>query len=134
MYCSKCGNKINDNASVCVKCGVFVTNHNIPITNSRKKKRINPFGIISIIIGIISFCLTIRVMIYGIGNISAMSIKEKLLYGIELVINPFVWALVSFLFAIVSKNRNRISNIIGLSLSLLSIFFLFTEIVMVFLI
>lgn len=26
MYCSNCGNKLNDNDDVCLKCGVMVNN------------------------------------------------------------------------------------------------------------
>lgn len=134
MYCCNCGNKLDDNAVVCVKCGVSINNNNLTVNNSSRKKESNHAGIISIIIGIISFCLTIKVMTNGIGNISMMNMEEKVVYGIKLVINPFIWAFISFLSAIGSKNRNRMSNIIGLSLSLLTIFFLLTEIVMVFLV
>jgi len=33
MYCSNCGNKLNDNDDVCLKCGVMVNKgiHNIYI-------------------------------------------------------------------------------------------------------
>ena len=133
MYCRNCGNEIDDNAVVCVKCGVFVSNQNIK-ANIIKKKESNSTGIISIIIGIISFYLAIRVMITGVGNVSMMVMEEKIIYGINLIIEPFIWAFISFLIAIGGKNRNRTSNIIGLSIALLSIFFLLTEIVMVFLV
>ncbi len=136
MYCCNCGNKLEDGAVVCIKCGVFVDNQNIPISKTVKKRKENNYltGIVSIIIGIISFYLTIKVMIGGMGNVSTMSIENKVGYAINLTINPFIWALISFLIAIGSRNRNKILNIIGLSLSLLSIFFLLTEIVMVFIV
>ena len=63
-----------------------------------------------------------------------MIVEDRIIYGVNLIANPFILAFIGFLIAIVSKNRDKTSNIIGLSLSLLSMFFLLTEIVMVFVI
>lgn len=131
MYCHNCGNKLEKNAAVCVKCGVFVNEENKTINKHNKKRNNNYAGLASIIFGVISFCLTIKVMISGIGNVDMMIVEDRIIYGVNLIANPFILAFIGFLIAIVSKNRDKTSNIIGLSLSLLSMFFLLTEIVMV---
>ena len=54
MYCRNCGNKLDENAYVCVNCGVLVDsniNNSIPSRVYREKKKgdSNATGILSII-------------------------------------------------------------------------------------
>ncbi|MGM9876988.1 MAG: hypothetical protein ACI310_07190 [Bacilli bacterium] len=45
MYCRNCGNKLNENSYVCLKCGVLVDNNSvIPTSVSVEKKKKISYG------------------------------------------------------------------------------------------
>ncbi len=51
-YCSNCGSKINEDAYICVKCGVVVENNNKSnnVTNIRKDSGSNWYGVLGFFI------------------------------------------------------------------------------------
>ncbi len=60
MYCSNCGQKINDNATVCQQCGNNVENHNISNQPKAVEDKPNPgFSLLSFfmpLFGIAIYC------------------------------------------------------------------------------
>lgn len=129
MFCQNCGNKLCDEAAVCTKCGVFVSNVK---KSCKKKKKKNVSGIISIIFGIVSLISSIFVMVIDISDVGMyVNLFDRLLYALDFLLLPAFIAFIAFLFAMCSDNRNKNSNITGLILSLLSFFFLLTELVVV---
>ena len=45
-YCSNCGNKVNEEADICLKCGKFITKEEI-----KKNDKVGPIGVLIIVIG-----------------------------------------------------------------------------------
>lgn len=53
MYCSKCGNKVEDNQNFCNKCGTKLENSTRKITNNKIWEKILLFSVIGFIASII---------------------------------------------------------------------------------
>lgn len=133
MYCKNCGNKLNENAYVCLKCGVLVDNNSvIPTRMSREKKKNdnNVTGILSIIFSSLAVldifdCLT--------SNISSIGMYTKLLdrfiYLLDFVGFSLTFMVVGFILSLVQKNKT--CNKVGLGLSLLALFLILTEVMVV---
>lgn len=129
MLCQNCGNKIDDNAYVCVHCGVFlrkrsesnVANH---IENNKA------LSIVSLIIGVFSIFLSLSLFFHDISSVGMYTeIYERVFYAINYSITAIMMASVGLIFSLISKKDTYSS--IGLMLSLLSFFFIITEIVVV---
>ena len=133
MYCRNCGNKLNENAYVCLKCGVLVDNNSvIPTRMSREKKKndSNITGILSIIFSSLAVldifdCLT--------SNISSIGMYTKLLdrfiYLLDFIGFSLTFMIVGFILSLVQKNKT--CNKVGLGLSLLALFLILTEVMVV---
>ena len=134
MYCRNCGNKLNENAYVCLKCGVLVGNNTsvIPTRMSREKKKndSNVTGILSIIFSSLAVldifdCLT--------SNISSIGMYTKLLdrfiYLLDFIGFSLTFMIVGFILSLVQKNKT--CNKVGLGLSLLALFLILTEVMVV---
>lgn len=133
MYCRNCGNKLNENACVCLKCGVLVDNDSvIPTRMSREKKKndSNVTGILSIIFSSLAVldifdCLT--------SNISSIGMYTKLLdrfiYLLDFVGFSLTFMIVGFILSLIQKNKT--CNKVGLGLSLLALFLILTEVMVV---
>lgn len=65
-YCTNCGNKLDDNADICIKCGKLINNH-CHNNDIKKNSSIGPIGIIVIVIcsffGLIFFFLLLLAII-----------------------------------------------------------------------
>lgn len=133
MYCRNCGNKLNENSYVCLKCGVLVDNNSvIPTRMSREKKKndSNVTGILSIIFSSLAVldifdCLT--------SNISSIGMYTKLLdrfiYLLDFIGFSLTFMIVGFILSLVQKNKT--CNKVGLGLSLLALFLILTEVMVV---
>ena len=55
MYCINCGNKVDDNAYVCVNCGIILHNRSNTKINRNSS---NLSGVIGIVFGVFSFILS----------------------------------------------------------------------------
>jgi len=73
MYCTKCGKQLNDDALICVNCGVATRNFNLipEVRNEVGDKKLNGLGIAGFVIGLSSlfvlpmiFCFAV---ILGVG-------------------------------------------------------------------
>ena len=57
MYCSNCGNKLNDNEDVCLKCGVMVKKNTTPSSNNVEDKPLVILNILSFINPVVGLIL-----------------------------------------------------------------------------
>lgn len=134
MYCKYCGNKVNDEAYVCLGCGHIIDRENTAIPSRLKVKRTkkpkNISGILSIVAATASI---IAILLCLMGDISSVGkytfIYERISYGIRYVLFPIVFATSSIILSL--AERNKLLNKMGLGMSLISIFFILTEVIVV---
>lgn len=128
MYCSNCGNKVDEKAYICVNCGVILKKDNgVP---KKAKKDSNVTGVFSIIFGVIALLISIGLFFIDISNVGMYTeIYEKVAYAIGFVIIPFIFMILSLIFALIKKNKT--SNKVGLVMSLISAFLIITEVMVV---
>lgn len=128
MYCSNCGNKVDEKAYICVNCGVILKKDNeVP---KKVKKESNVTGVFSIIFGVIALLISIGLFFIDISNVGMYTeIYEKVAYAIGFVIIPFIFMILSLIFALIKKNKT--SNKVGLVMSLISAFLIITEVMVV---
>lgn len=129
MYCINCGNKVDNNAYICVNCGVILKKDNLKV--SKKKNSGLTCGIFSIIFGILAFILSFSLFFIDISSVGMYNeIIERIGYAIGFVLIPFVLMFLSLIFALIGKNKTKVSYI-GLFLALASLFLIITEIMVV---
>lgn len=133
MYCRNCGNKLDDNAYVCVKCGILVDrNDNVPSRSisKEKKKDTNVTGILSIVFSSLSVLCGFGSLTMDISNVGMYTkVLDRIIYSLDLIGFPLALMIVSFILAL--ANKGKLCNKIGLSLSLLSLFLIITEVLVV---
>lgn len=58
MYCTHCGKEINDDAVICVNCGVPTKNMQASMqAGAVEEKKLNAFGVAGFVVGILSLWL-----------------------------------------------------------------------------
>lgn len=133
MYCQNCGNKVDEKAYVCVNCGVILNKNNNINTNKivREKKNSNATGIVSIIFASISlfFCL----VGFLFGDISSVGmyteVYERFFFAIGY---NFIQSLFAFIALVLSLiNRKNTCNKVGLALTLVAVFLIITEFIVI---
>lgn len=129
MFCQNCGNKIDENAYVCVNCGMFLKKRSdTKIVNSKSNGR--ALSVVSVILGIVALALSLMLFFHDISSVGMYTeIYERLFYAVDYSLSALLMSTVTFIFALISEKNNCSS--IGLLLSLLSYFFIITEIVVV---
>lgn len=128
MYCSNCGNKVDDNAYVCVNCGVILRKRE---NNIRKSNNINSnvIGVISLIISIIACVSSFSLFFYDISNVGMYTkAYERIAYGIGFTGISIFFTILSLIFALIKKSN---LNKIGFVLTLISIFLIISEILVI---
>ena len=81
MYCSNCGNKVDDNAYVCVNCGVILKKRTNNIRNIKVKNN-NVIGVFSLIFGIISVISSFSLFFYDISEVGMYTkALERIMYN-----------------------------------------------------
>ncbi len=131
MFCTNCGNKLDENACVCVNCGVLVRNRSENrVVRPKKKANTKTLGGVSVIFGIISLIFSILLYFHDIGSVGMYTeVRERIMYAFDYCFTAIMMSLVTLVFSLVSK-KNSYSRI-GFVLSLLSFFFIITEIIVV---
>lgn len=129
MFCQNCGNKIDDNAYVCVHCGVFLKKRSeSKVINNRSNNK--TLGVVSLILGIIAIVLSIMLFFHDISSVGMYTeIYERIFYVLDYSLTAIMVSAVTLIFSLISKRGSYSS--IGLILALLSFFFIITEIVVV---
>lgn len=133
MFCTNCGNRLDENACVCVKCGVLVRNRSEnKVIKQRKKIKINDkvLGIVSSIFGVISLIFSLMLYLHDISSVGMYTeVIERVMFAFDYSIAAILLTLVTFIFSLISK-KNSYSKI-GLVLSILSFLFIITEFMVV---
>lgn len=129
MFCQNCGNKIDENAYVCIHCGVFLKKRSdVKVVNNRSNNKV--LSIVSFILGVIAVILSVMLFFHDISSVGMYTeIYERIFYALDYSITAIMMATVTLIFSLVSKKGTYSS--LGLLLSLLSFFFIITEIVVV---
>jgi len=133
MYCSNCGNKVYENAYVCVKCGVILNKENNNANSTfvkRKKSKSNSFGITSIVFSALALFFCVNCLSTDISEVGMYTeMFDRILYAIGFTFFSTVFMIVSLILALVDKKK--VYNKIGLGLSLFSLFLIITEFVVI---
>ena len=133
MFCINCGNKLDENACVCLNCGVLVRNRSQ--NKVIKKKKINSInnkalGLISVVFGSLSLILSLMLYFHDISSVGMYTeIWERILFALDYSITALLITSITLVFSFVSK-KNKYKKI-GLLLALLSFFFIITEFIIV---
>ena len=129
MFCSNCGNRLDENACVCVNCGVLVRNRS-DIKVVKKKKDTKVIGIVSVIFGVMAMLSSLMLFFNDISSVGMYTkVYERVGFALDYAIISILLSTVTLIFSLVSK-KNTYSNI-GLILSLLSFFFIISEFIVV---
>lgn len=133
MYCSNCGNKVDEKAVVCVKCGVLINNKINVIKNENKQN--NGRGIASTILGIIAVYISLtafRVMPDVDSIISSYNEEEVFFFAIGIVLLQTIFAIISLLLALFERKNNKNGfNTCGFILSIISLLISFVQFIYV---
>ena len=122
MYCSNCGNKVDENAYVCVNCGVVLKrrSNNIKYNNNNNVV----FNIFSLIISIIAMISSLSLFFIDISDVGMYTkISERIFYGIGFTSISISLTVLSLIFALINK-----ANKVSLILTFISIFLILSEI------
>ena len=129
MFCQNCGNKIDENAYVCIHCGVFVKKRSgTKVVRNNINNHV--LGFVSFLLGIVSITMSIMLFFHDISSVGMYTeIYERVFFTVDYSITAIMMTLVTFIFSLISR-KNTYSSI-GLLLSFLSFFFIITEFVLV---
>ena len=120
MYCSNCGNKVDENAYVCVHCGVVLKKR----SNNIKYNNNVVFNIFSLIISIIAMISSLSLFFIDISDVGMYTkISERIFYGIGFTSISISLTVLSLIFALINKK-----NKVNLVLTFISIFLILYEI------
>ncbi len=123
MYCSNCGNKVDDNAYVCVNCGVILKKRTNNIRNIKVKNN-NVIGVFSLIFGIISVISSFSLFFYDISEVGMYTkALERIMYGLGFASISILFTIISLVFALIKKD-----NKVGVILTIISAFLILSEI------
>ena len=125
MYCTNCGNRIDEDAYICVNCGMILKSRSVDKKNSN-----NILGVVCVILGCLALVLSFMLFFHDIRSVGMYTeVYERIFYTLDYSLSAILMSSVTIIFALISK-RNTYSNV-GLFLSILSFFFIITEFVVV---
>lgn len=127
MYCSNCGNKVDDNAYVCVNCGVILKKREN--VKRSKKQNSNVFGMFSLIFSVVAVLSSFSLFFYDISSVGMYTkAYERVIYGIGFTSISIFLTILSLIFALIKKSN---LNKTGLVLTLISVFLILSEILVI---
>ena len=127
MYCSNCGNKVDDNAYVCVNCGVILKKRENVKRN--KKQNSNVFGMFSLTFSVVAVLSSFSLLFYDISSVGMYTkAYERVIYGIGFTSISIFLTILSLIFALIKKSN---LNKTGLVLTLISVFLILSEILVI---
>lgn len=127
MYCSNCGHEVDEKAYVCVKCGVILKKR---VSPSNEIKTNNFFSAFSLLLGIASVISSFSLFFNDISSVG-MYVKtyERIIYGLGFTSLSILLMIISLIFALINiKNK---FNRIGLVLTMISLFLIVSEILVI---
>ena len=130
MFCTNCGNKTDENAYVCVNCGVILKGRSVQHFHSSKKNNTAVQGIISVVLGILALLFSIMLFFHDISSVGMYTeIYDRIFYAFGYSLFALLLSSISFIISLLSK-KNSFSKC-GMYLSLISFFFIITEFIVV---
>jgi len=118
MYCSNCGNQLNENADFCVKCGVIVKGGQV--RNNRKTKNENAKSVASMILGICAIFFALISFDIEI-NFSELNEFRKIGFILSEMALQIILAILSLIFGLIERKNNKNGyNLSGIILSLVT--------------
>lgn len=107
MYCSNCGNKVDENADVCVKCGTFLKrNNNQPKASTPKVGK----GIASLVLGIVAvfFCISAFAAFDGLDvSLIGYDGVRRIGFAVGFILIQTVLSVPGFCLALVERMDNK---------------------------
>lgn len=131
MFCTNCGKRLDENAYVCVNCGVLVRNRSeIKVVKPKKNINTKALGVVSVVLGVISLIFSLMLYFYDISSVGMYTeVYERVFYALDYCLTAVMMSTVTLIFSLVG-NKNTYSKV-GFVLSLLSFFFIITEFIVV---
>jgi hypothetical protein len=129
MFCTNCGNDLEENAYVCINCGALVKKRS-DSNVSNKFRKYSIFSIFSVLFGIIGFILSILLFFNDISTVGMyVEIYDRIFFALEYSLFAILFSSISLILSLIEK-KNNFTNI-AYVLSFLSFFFIITEIIVV---
>ncbi len=131
MYCSNCGNKVDDKAYICVNCGVILKKKSSDDNFNISKKNKNISGIISIVISIMAVLFSLNGFLFGDITSVGMytNLYERFFFAMGYNLIPMVLMIIAFILSLINIKKNY--NKIGLGISFAALFLIITEFIVI---
>lgn len=114
MYCPNCGNKLDEDMDVCLKCGRF-------IMKNKKKKIVSHnkgqgMGIASMILAMVSLFISLRVLFYNHAEFEAFdSSLMTIFYLFSSLFIELILGIVALVLSLISRReKSSFFNFVGL--------------------
>ena len=114
MYCPNCGNKLDEDMDVCLKCGRFI------IKNKKKKivshNKGQGMGIASMILAMVSLFISLRVLFYNHAEFEVFdSSVMTVFYLFSCLFIELVLGIVALVLSLISRReKSSFFNFVGL--------------------
>ena len=114
MYCPNCGNKLDEDMDVCLKCGRFI------IKNKKKKivshNKGQGMGIASMILAMVSLFISLRVLFYNHAEFEAFdSSLTTIFYLFSCLFIELILGIVALVLSLISRReKSSFFNFVGL--------------------
>lgn len=124
-YCTNCGNKLDSNADICLKCGKFI--NKVP-NNNKKMTTEEIFSIVGMVLGIIGF-LIMLIFSLGLSEVRYELINEdifiRLLGTMFFMVIPLSSSIPGLILSIIGERKKKsVYGMVGLISSLLAVLFI----------
>lgn len=114
MYCPNCGNKLDEDMDVCLKCGRF-------IMKNKKKKIVSHnkgqgMGIASMILAMVSLFISLRVLFYNHAEFEVFdSSVTTVFYLFSCLFIELILGIVALVLSLISRReKSSFFNFVGL--------------------
>lgn len=114
MYCPNCGNKLDEDMDVCLKCGRFI------IKNKKKKivshNKGQGMGIASMILAMVSLFISLRVLFYNHAEFEVFdSSVTTVFYLFSCLFIELILGIVALVLSLISRReKSSFFNFVGL--------------------
>ena len=127
-YCMNCGHPVEENADVCLNCGVLIHKENVN-NNSKVKVPGQGMGIASMVLGIIAAIWTLLTLL-AVGNLDLTSslgydytMLEVVAFAIGFTLFSLTPSILGLIFATISLKQHKSGfNLSGIILNSISLF------------
>ena len=114
MYCPNCGNKLDEDMDVCLKCSRFI------IKNKKKKivshNKGQGMGIASMILAMVSLFISLRVLFYNHAEFEVFdSSVTTVFYLFSCLFIELIFGIVALVLSLISRReKSSFFNFVGL--------------------